>query len=281
MIELYDHSVSSSFLLWFDYILTKKAQAYQSISSKLYPITDNRFKSKTVFAAPFKQWVADSSVTSIPSGIYVDGTFIPRDVSGLKINYNDGIVMFDNPLSTSVSVSGNYAVKQVNVYSAYEDEETLLINTKYRVNPTFPDSLSGINPPLKTVPCAMLKYTPGTNEGFQLGGTRLSKGVVKATIISDNEYILDGALGIFRDTSQTYFTLLDSSQMPYNSYGDLKSGVYNYETLITQDPARMVYISSVESYKSSEKISVDVNKKVYVGFLDFEINKPREVHVNS
>lgn len=279
MKELYDHQLVASFCLWFDNYFTTKAEGYTNYGSQLYPVTDNRFKSKTIFASPFKQWVADSSISgvNIPSGIYVNGSFIAKGTSGLKINFDDGLVMFDSPINGIIS--GNYSVKDLSVYYTNDDEEEILINTTYKTLPRLPQTLTGLAPNVKTAPCAILKFSPGTNEGFEFGGTQLTTSTFRAIIISENSYLLDGVLSLFRDSQLSYFTLVSSNQTPFNAFGDFKSGVnYNYNNLITNDPNNMVYIKYVESTKLPEKANLEINRSAYVGIIDFEVNKPRKVH---
>lgn len=278
MIPTYDHQLVASFCLWFDNYFLSKGQAFKNVATQLYPVTDNKFKSKTTFAAPFKQWVADSSISgaSIPSGIYVNNSFVSRGTSGLRINYDDGLVMFDAPINGTIS--GNYSYKDVNVYYTNDSDEQILINSKYQALPRTTQTLTGLATDVKTAPCAIIKYSPGSNTGFEFGGTQLTTSHFKVFVISESSYLLDGILSLFRDSQLSYFTLVDYAQLPFNEFGDFKGGnTYNYQSLITNDPAKMIYIPYVEAYKLSEKAGIDLNRNAFVGMIAFDVSKPRKV----
>ena len=75
MIPAFSHNITNSFFLWFDNHLMRKAQAFQTYTTKLYNYTDARLgDNKVVYGSPYKQWAYDNSVSgiSIPSGFLIN-----------------------------------------------------------------------------------------------------------------------------------------------------------------------------------------------------------------
>ena len=71
-----DNSIMSSMMLFIDNIVCNKAQGYTNHSSIFYS-TNNLYNGLYTYSLPFKQIVADSSVSgaNVLSGIYVNNTF--------------------------------------------------------------------------------------------------------------------------------------------------------------------------------------------------------------
>ena len=136
MKEQFYHTATNSFLLWFDNFLLTKGEAFTNKTGRFYNYADPRLGGGySVFGSPYKQWVNDSSISgaTIPSGVYVNGSFVPRS-SNLKIDFRNGRVLTKN-ISSSSSLTGSFAVKDFNVYYTNETEDDLLINQKFQSNP--------------------------------------------------------------------------------------------------------------------------------------------------
>ena len=107
----------SSFLLFLDHEILKKGSGFKNTSSLLYP-TINKYAGMTTYSTPFKQLVNDTSIpgANVMTGVYLNNTFVPVGQSGLMaINHYKGTVEFSSPLPASTVVSGNYAVKDINI----------------------------------------------------------------------------------------------------------------------------------------------------------------------
>ena len=128
MIPAFSHDVNNSFFLWFDNALMRKGQAFKTYTTKLYNYTDNRLVGKVIYGSPYKQWAYDKSIAgiTIPSGVTVDNTFIATGTSGMIIDFDNGRIIFNSGVSSSLTVSGTYSVKEIrssiqssNTFSVY------------------------------------------------------------------------------------------------------------------------------------------------------------------
>lgn len=276
----FDHKASQSFLLWFDHELLSKGEAYKNVTSKLYPVGvyDGHF----AYSAPFSQWVNDSSISgaNVPDGIYVNGSFVPRGTSGLKLDYQHGRALF--PLASGTvtgfqNVSGSYALKDCNIYYTTEDEKDVFFESKYHLRPKFSEQPTGIDTKM-TFPAAFVKFNPNENTPHSLGGLEYTNLDFRVVVMTDNVYLLDGILSIFRDTNERVLPILEVSDLPWTPFGDVKSGDYNYYDKIANNNSNLLYITKARTLKLSEKVNTSVSDNVYGGIIDFDtfiIRQPR------
>lgn len=270
------HDLSSSFTLWFEHTLLKEGQAFTNTSGSLYNTRDSVFSSYTIYASPYKQWVYDSSISGaiIPSGIYVGNTFVPRGDHGMRIDYQNGRVMWPTG-SSNWNVSGAYAVKDFNIYRTTSSEEDLLFNNKFVFNPKFPQGLTGIDANAIVLPAIFLKLTNSSNNAFEFGGTDETTAHMRAIILSNTEFDVDAVGNIFTDQKYNNFPLFPKT--PLNEFNDVKGGYYNYNDYLNTYFAynKIPYISQV-GYSRLLTVGVNsIDPNLDVGFLDFEIKQPR------
>jgi hypothetical protein len=119
----FQHTLMTSFFLWFDNYLQKYGEAYKNKTGVFYNMTDDRLSSDyNVYSSQYKQFIFDSGLHSgvvnsqgtqgaivldRVSGQREDGTAfeIPRGTSGLTIDYDNGRVFFTG--DDSGNVPGN------------------------------------------------------------------------------------------------------------------------------------------------------------------------------
>ena len=85
MKEQFVHTLTNSFMLWFDHFLLEKGEAFSNQTGTFYHTPDNFLDDSYVpFSSPYKQFVTDSSITgaTLPTGIagdshYIDYEFFP------------------------------------------------------------------------------------------------------------------------------------------------------------------------------------------------------------
>lgn len=279
MIEQFIHTATTSFFLWFDNYLIRKGKAFSNQSEKFYHYADDRLDPRfETFGSPYKQWVTDSSISgaTIPTGIFING---------VQKNRNDGIIFdFDNGriLSSGISqndnVSGSFAVKDFNIYFTNETEEDLLIDRKFVANPRVYSPVKNyINPYDAVIPAIFLSSSTITNDPFSFGGEDTTKILMKAVVLAENSYQLEGALSIFADSKQEVFASIPFSGHPITEYGDLKNASYSYESLKSQyqSKSQLFFINDVDTSKLSDKSAKSLTNDLYVGFIDFEIHQQR------
>ena len=292
MKEQFDNSVMSSFLLWFDHTLLKDGEAFTDTSSWFYPV-ENLHNNLYTYGAPYKQFVSDHSVTGtgvafanktvqIPTGIYLDGVQLGTGTSGFSgINYEQGQVYFGTQITTpETRLSGDYAIKDFNVYLTNEPEEKLLFETKFNLRPKTSETPTGLASNSITYPAIFLRYNGSHNEPLAFGGFDMTTINLRAVVLADNQFNLDAVCSIFRDKVRSYFTLLGTGDMPYNTLGDYKSGVpWSYTGVtVNFEENNYIFIENVGVSKFSRDVNIKVNNlnpDVFNGVIDFEVTKPR------
>lgn len=278
MIEQFQHRATTSFLLWFDNYLLKKGQAYSNKSGQFFYYDDDRLDSRfKAFGSPFKQWVNDSSITGaiIPSGIYINNAFYPRS-SSIMLDFINGRSLISGAAKTDL-VSGQFAVKDFNIYFTNEGEEDLLVDKKYISNPkTVSGPQTYIQPYDNVVPAIFISSESINNQPFAFGGEDTTKIAMKAVVMAENSYQLDGALSIFADSQNEVIASIPFSGHPTTEYGDIKNGNYSYEILKNQFSTEPIFfIDSASTSKLTDKARKSLSNDLYVGFIDFEIHQQR------
>lgn len=273
--------------MWFDNYLLTKGQAYTNTTGKLYYYSDERLPSTyKVFGSPMKQWVSDYSIAgaTIPSGVYVNGTFQGR-ATGASNTTSSNIIDFDNGrvllsgIATGATVTGSFAVKDFNIYYSNDTEEDLIIEKKFSINSRSigtDQPITYIPPYDQVVPAIFISNAYSQNEPFAFGGENLTVTKINALVIAENPYELDGVLSIFADSFNQTIVNVPFSNAPYTEYGDLKSGYYNYQDIKNQNISQQkFYIERVVTSKLSDKPRRALVNDLYVGFIDFDVSIAR------
>jgi hypothetical protein len=278
MIEQFQHKATNSFMLWFDNYLLKKGEAYSNKSGVFYYYADDRLDDRfKAFGSPYKQWVNDSSISGavIPSGVYISGNFQTRN-SGLLLDFTNGRALISGAASTT-TVSGSFAVKDFNIYFTNDSEEDLIVDKKYIPNSRiFSEAISYIEPYDNVVPAIFLSSQSINNTPFSFGGEDTTKIQMKAVVISENSYQLDGAMSVFADSLNEVFPSIPFSGNPTTEYGDIKNGSYSYDSLKNQYSSEpLFFIEDVVTSKLSDKARKTLANDLFVGFIDFEIHQQR------
>jgi len=277
MIPSYTTNLMSSFYLWLDHELANVGRGFQTTSGQLYAARDDSYAGYNVYSSPFRQWVTDSSVTgaAVPSGIYCDGVYMTRD-SGVTFNYNKGQVLLDPNLGKPRVVSVAYSKKDFNLYYTDDREENLLFENAYSLAPKYRNAVSGLNGEDQPFPCIFLKNTSYENVPYALGGQDKTLTTVRCIILSDNIYLLDGAIAIMADSARKVFPVVHPSKLPYNYYGDFKSGTqYQYAQINSGQGTNLAYIDRVTVSRLDEIRNKHINLKVVAALVDFEIWQAR------
>jgi len=280
----YDNRLMSSFMLWFDHTLTKKGEAFTNTESLFYSV-DNLYQGYYTYGTPFRQFVADSSIpnATVISGVYVDEVFKNRTESNFTgINYGMGQAYFTTDQGAK-KISGDYAVKDFNIFLTNKTEEKLLFETQFQLNNKVSTDPTGLPPESMTYPAVFLKNMGGKNEAFAFGGTQKTDLNVRAIVMADSQFALDATASIFRDENHNYVPVLEENEMPFNHLGDFSNlEDYNY-TGVTAGKIgtdndvyiKNVYISKIGgvSYAGIDNL----NPNAYTALVDFELEKIRSI----
>ena len=265
-------------MLWFDNYLLRKGQAFSNQTGRFYNYSDDRLDSRyKAFGSPYKQWVTDSSIVgaNIPSGVFVNGSFSGRS-NNLMLDFDNGRALISG-VANSASVSGSFAVKDFNIYFTNDGEEDLIVDRKFISNPrTYSASNSHIQPYDQVVPAIFISSQSMKNDPFAFGGEDTTKISMKAVILAENPYQLDGVLSIFADSNNEVIANIPFSGNPITEYGDIKNGYYSYQNLKTQNSSnQLFFVEEVETSKLTDKARKSLANDLYIGFIDFEIHQQR------
>ena len=132
MIAQWDNKVMSAFMLYIDYTVCKQGKAFTNHTGSFYPI-ESRYDNLWAYALPYKQIISDSALigsgANVLQTLQVDG--VQRDAGSgdmYGIIHHKGQVLFTS--DATHTVTGNYSVKDFNVYLTTKLEEDILFNKK-------------------------------------------------------------------------------------------------------------------------------------------------------
>ena len=275
----YENLLISNFLFYLDHHLCTKGQAYANHGSLFYPV-DSLHDGFYTYNAPFSQFVCDQSIEgsvnpNILSGVYIDNRLVyPGQNDFVSISPYQGQLNFSSPID--LPISGNYAVKEFNIYITNEGEEELLFESRFDINPKTHQNPEGLPPSVKTFPAIFIKDIGGKNVPLAWGGTDLTLTNLRAIVLADSAYKLDAVCSIFRDLIGKYVPLIPEGQMPFDAMGAHQGG-FNYldKTNNISDTSRIsdVVVSRIPVNKGD---FVDLKHDVFPAFVDFIIEKPFE-----
>ena len=278
----FTHNVINSFFLWFDNFLMTKGDAYKTYTTKLYNYQDPRLGGdKVVYGSPYKQWVYDKNITgaTIPSGFTINNQFVSTGTSGMKIDFDNGRIIFNSGVSTGLNITGTYSVKEVNSYITDQPEDNLIIENKFVTNSRFTVSENYIAPYNPVTPCIFASIQTAHNTAFAFGGEDETKCIIKVVAFCENLYQLDGVLSVFGDSYNEIFSIIPMTGHPLGEFNEMKTGAYptgyDYKNLSNSYNSQTLFISHVETSKIRDSVIKELNPILHIGFLDFEIKTYR------
>jgi len=278
----FTHNVINSFFLWFDNFLMTKGDAYKTYTTKLYNYQDPRLGGdKVVYGSPYKQWVYDKNITgaTIPSGFTINNQFVSTGTSGMRIDFDNGRIIFNSGVSTGLNITGTYSVKEVNSYITDQPEDNLIIENKFVTNSRFTVSENYIAPYNPVTPCIFASIETSHNTAFAFGGEDETKCIIKVVAFCENLYQLDGVLSVFGDSYNEIFSIIPMTGHPLGEFNEMKTGAYptgyDYKNLSNSYNSQTLFISHVETSKIRDSVIKELNPILHIGFLDFEIKTYR------
>ena len=278
MKEQFQHKLTTSFFLWFDNFLLTKGEAYGNKTGEFFYYDDPRLDSTyKAYGSPFKQWVTDSAVTgaTMPTGVYIGGSFSGRD-DGVVLDFENGRALVSGS-NTGLSLTGQFSVKDFNVYMTNDTEEDLVVENKYAVNSRLPSGpYTYIEPYDDVVPAIFISSSDADNKPFALGGMQDTTVSMKAVILAEDTYQLDGVLSIFMDSVDECINPIPMTGYPVTELGDLKDGSYNYTSVKDGYSGDIkFYINEARTSKLTDRDRKSLAHDMYIGFIDFDVQQYR------
>tara|TARA_Y100000114_G_scaffold142671_1_gene149462 strand:- start:65 stop:913 length:849 start_codon:yes stop_codon:yes gene_type:complete len=274
----YQHELMTSFMLWFDHELLQKGEAYSNQTGALFYDNDSRLPSTyKAYASSYKQWVNDSSVVGDTNPIIPTGFNGSGRADHIIFDFENGrIIETGGAFNTGEVLTGTFAVKDFNIYLTNETEEDLILENKFKLNSRYSNIASGVKPYDQMAPAIFLNCEYMRNEGFAFGGEDLSTNTIKAVVLAENEYQLDGALSIFADSARKVIPKIPFTGHPGTEYGDVKNGTYFYTGVENAyGGSNPYYIDDVTVSKFSDRAQTKIPGDLKVGFIDFDISTTR------
>lgn len=233
--------------------------------SKLRVSSNQHYGSGEAWEAFRKNWVWQSGVSpplgmdapltsnSIAkpgiSGVYVNDTFYPSDTTGAyshKVDYFNGRIVFDSPISASSTVKAEYSYKYINV--VYASNLPWLREIQYRTlepNSFFNNQNRGdFTLPAEArlqLPAIAVEVVPRrTFAGYQLGGGQYIYTDVIFHCLAEDSYTRNQLLDIISLQNEKTFFMFSSDKIarsgafPLDYMGVPVSGALRYPDLIGQ-----------------------------------------------
>ncbi len=276
----FENRVLSSFLLWFDHTLLKKGEAFTNYGSNFYPV-DGLYYGYNAYGAPFKQFVTDSSIagSTVLSGVYINGDFkTPGQSPFVDVNYEQGQVYLTTT-PTGV-ISGNYSVKDFNIYLTAKAEQELLFENKIDIRPNTTQIMTGLASSVTTYPAVFIKNNGGNNNPYAFGGMDKTRIDLRAIVLADSQFNLDAVSSIMKDQVSTEVPIIADENYPFNALGGFKSvSGYNYEQLTsTIGAGDRAFIAEIDVSRFSlgymENLN-NTNPDVFKAMIDFSLDVVR------
>ena len=275
----FQNVLTSSFLLYVDHTILKRGEGYTNVSSKFYPVS-GVYNGYYTYAAPYKQIVSDASIPGATqlTGIYLDGNFITPGQSGLvAINHYDGQVIFSSNKNSN-TISGDYSIKDFNVYLTDKAEDYLLFSTKFEPKNRKPQTLTGLAVNEITYPAIFLRLVNSQNEPFGFGGTDMTTCYFRALVMSNSMYSLDAACGVLRDSAHDFFRTVSNQDLNLNAMSSYTGVPYNYTGIATGDNVYLSSVSVSQVKTSSSAEFKNLNPDIVAAFVDFDLEVVRAPH---
>ena len=279
----FDQTLLSSFYLWFEnYLVKDKAQAYSADNSNTFKYIDfpDVPSSHYGYQGQFKQLVAEHSVSTPNSGFFSDGGFVTGDYDNngsVFTDYDNGRLIFPSASGTGLTLTANSTIKEINTYISYDgDLETILHSDFKDSSSSLPyqyEKTSELDEQFYFLPACFLSLASSDNKEFSFGGEENTESRVRVMILSSDNYALDAAISLYRDSAREVFNNIPYESFPYGPFFSIKDFPYNYSTLsdgITSP--EKTHIQKVTASKVvSEQLRENLNKGISIGFIDFDL----------
>lgn len=249
----------------------------------LRSVQDPNYSDGSVWEGYRKNWVWESGVdgtTEQPisiSGVYVDGDFLALDdvTNPYYIDYPNGKVVFDSPISTSSEVKLEYSHKWVEVVPAEGVPWFRKIQQRsFRNEEDFQVASSGgwaqLGQTRIQLPCIAIEVIPPRRlEGYQLGGGQWVNNEVVFNIVAENHWECANLMDTIVYQNDRTIHLYEPTQVaisgvsPFNYRNELREGAVPsglYPNLIENFYYRKCWINN-----SSAQEITQISPDLYIG----------------
>jgi hypothetical protein len=233
MIAQLDTKILSSFLLYLDHEIQAKGQAFQNVTSRFYPSL-SPISGTYVYTSPYKPLCNDVSISgaNVLSGVYLGNQYVQVGQSGLSaINHYKGALYFTGQsVPANIPISGNTAIKEINIKITDKQDWKLLFETQYVYNNTNPvSSTTGLPLDTEVSPIVFIRYKGQENKPFGFSKLDNQTMYIRTVVVADTEFQKMGLTSIMKNMNYRTIPLVVST--PFDSLGNMTGINYNYSTL--------------------------------------------------
>lgn len=231
MIQQLDHVILTSLSLYLDHAIQNQGSAFSNKSGLFYPDNSNSFGIYT-YSCSYKQLCNDTSISgaNIISGVYLNGVYAGVGTSGLiGINHYEGDVYFNQQLPKNTIVSGNFAVKEINVTISDQPDYKVVLNNKFASNPKYAQVATGISEDVTVFPAIILVPKFQETLPFAFAGIDNNAMTVRAMIVCETAWQRVGVGNILKNLRLKTLNLV--SKTPFDFLGTYTGIPYNYNNL--------------------------------------------------
>jgi len=241
---------------------------------KLIPVDDISYNSGQVWQGIRKDWVWETNINyssdspTVISSISIDGAVVPK-ADNFVVNYPNGLVIFNSPISTSAVVELNYSYRFVQVHRSSESPWFNLI--QYSSFNTANEDIQQINAGEWAIgsqhriqlPCIIIEAIPRSrSRPYELGNSLLwLEQDLVFYVLAENKNDRNKLLDIIRLQQDSTLQLFDTNKVaqddafPLDYNGDIKSTPLMYPNLIDQYFWRKCFIKNVNLVELDSKHS--------------------------
>ena len=281
----FDQNLLSSFYLWLERrLLADNAKAYSTDMDNAFQYVDfpDIPSSHVGYQGKFRQLVADHGVDQANSGFFQGGGFVTGNYDGnggVYTDYDNGRLIFPAASGTSLTLTANSTVKEVNTYIANDGDLQMILQSDFKDGslPYQYQQTAELDEDIYFLPACFISVASSDNEPFSFGGEEDTESRIRVMLLSFDNYILDSVLSLLRDTAREDMTHIPYGDFPYGFSFSIKDFPYSYENLVeAQSSPVKSHINKVSVSKVvSEELREKLNKKVSIAFIDFDLSTYR------
>jgi hypothetical protein len=225
--------------------VTNQVTAYGQ-RNEMYPLNG----SDTTFFSRRGNWVWEPDYGINISGVYIDGAL---QTSGYSINYRDGIVEFDSPVSGTVTI--DHTEKYVEVFNAQDNDFYRVDDSSFEVSDGYFLTGSGTIHPSDKVQLPAIAVEVVNRDSrtpYEIGNTsHYRRTDVLIRVMANDDGISSRLSDFLTDQKETSIRLFDTKQVAQSGYYPLNyDGTVNfasgyYDNLIENFPYNNIKNSKV------------------------------------
>jgi hypothetical protein len=255
---------------WFNAQIANTATIYGNINppAQLVMVDDPSYAAGQVWQGIRKDWVWESGISfsnNSPinfSGLFINNTYLPYSSGLYNINYPDGRVIFNSPISKTSNVKLNYSYRFVQVYRASDSPWFNVIqypsfnNASPEIQKISDGEWSIAGNHRIQLPAIIIESVPRSrSRPYELGNANLwLEQDIAFYVLAENKNDRNKILDILRLQQDLVIDLFNTNALsaddnyPLNYIGDKKNNL-NYPAIVEQYSWRKCFIKNVNLFE--------------------------------